>query len=198
MKLDKTTLALVISGLAMIVSYSFPINDQYTTAAIYLGAIPLLTIILVFDESLKEYGFSIGDWRKGLKYTCYGIVILIILLVAGAIIFNYQSDYSFTYLFKKDHLITISKAIMMLVSWEVFFRGFILFGTSSRFKEYSYQVQAIPYALMHIGKPPIEAIASLPFGMMMGYIAYKTKSILYPILIHLSLNIILILIIAFM
>jgi membrane protease YdiL (CAAX protease family) len=42
----------------------------------------------------------------------------------------------------------------------------------------------VPFALMHLTKPEIETLSTIFGGFIFGWIAYRTKSFLYPFLIH--------------
>ena len=71
-----------------------------------------------------------------------------------------------------------------LLGWEFFFRGFILFTYTRKFGPDGLWLQAVPFALAHIGKPEIEALSTIFGGFVFGWIAYRTRSFLYPFLIH--------------
>ncbi|MEE8402731.1 MAG: CPBP family intramembrane glutamic endopeptidase, partial [Candidatus Hydrothermarchaeaceae archaeon] len=45
-------------------------------------------------------------------------------------------------------------------------------------------LHAIPYMLVHIGKPPLEVPYSFFAGLLFGYLALKTRSILPSFLVH--------------
>jgi membrane protease YdiL (CAAX protease family) len=64
------------------------------------------------------------------------------------------------------------------------FRGWILFGYARRFGAEALWLQAVPFALAHIGKPPLETLSTIFGGFLFGWVAYRTRSFLYPFLIH--------------
>ena len=77
------------------------------------------------------------------------------------------------------------------IGWEFFFRGFIGFGL----KKYhgwlvAITVQTTITTLLHIGKPTGELCGAAVGGILFGLIAYRTRSVLYPILIHWYLGLI--------
>ena len=78
----KTTLVVVLSTLLLTVDHYYDIgnsllphhtfgdvvrNKALERLGLYL-VIPLLVILLVFRERPAAYGFSLGDWRAGLKW----------------------------------------------------------------------------------------------------------------------------------
>ncbi|MCB9250428.1 MAG: CPBP family intramembrane metalloprotease [Ignavibacteriales bacterium] len=88
---------------------------------------------------------------------------------------------------KDDLLIFIIYELLLLLflfSWEFIFRGFILFGLEKRFGLYAIFIQMIPFVILHNGKPFLETFASIFGGLFLGYLALRTRSILYGFLIH--------------
>jgi membrane protease YdiL (CAAX protease family) len=69
--------------------------------------------------------------------------------------------------------------------WEFLFRGFMLLGLEQRAGAVmAILIQTIPSAVVHIGKPVAESFAAILAGWVFGYLAYRTRSILYPLLLH--------------
>ena len=71
-----------------------------------------------------------------------------------------------------------------LIGWEFLFRGWILFGYARKFGPESLWLQAVPFALMHNGKPEVETLSTIFGGFAFGWVAYRTKSFIWPFLIH--------------
>ncbi|MBI5232533.1 MAG: CPBP family intramembrane metalloprotease [Coriobacteriales bacterium] len=143
--------------------------------------LPMATILLVFRESPREYGLKLGDWRAGIVLTLGAIVIMapiLWLVVRGdpAMRGYYQADMS-------DLL--RGRIALQLFAWEFLFRGFWLFGYSRKFGANAIWLQAVPFALAHLGKPGIETASTIFGGFAFGWIAYRTRSFLYPFAIHL-------------
>ena len=42
----------------------------------------------------------------------------------------------------------------------------------------------VPFALAHISKPEVETLSTIFGGFAFGWVAYRTRSFLYPFLIH--------------
>ena len=72
---------------------------------------------------------------------------------------------------------------------EGFFRGFMTFGLYPRFGYLSLFIMVIPYALVHVGKPPIEVFMAVPAGLVLGYVALKTRSWVFGALLHWAVGI---------
>ena len=45
-------------------------------------------------------------------------------------------------------------------------------------------LQAVPFAIAHIGKPEIETLSTIFGGFAFGWVAWRTRSFVYPFLIH--------------
>jgi len=73
---------------------------------------------------------------------------------------------------------------LYMFSWEFVFRGYMLFGLEKSIGKSAIFVQAIPFVLLHLGKPFLETLACIPGGFGFGYVAYKTRSFLPCFIIH--------------
>lgn len=79
---------------------------------------------------------------------------------------------------------------LFYLPWEFFFRGFLLFGLKDKYGTLpAILIQTISSCLVHIGKPTPEIIGSIPFGIIFGVIAIRTKNIWIVVLLHAALGI---------
>ncbi|GAB1472529.1 CPBP-Thermo-1 family intramembane metalloprotease [Chloroflexota bacterium] len=170
-----------------IVSTLFLIVDRYHTffaykywdrILLYL-AIPLFIIFIFFRENPKEYGFSFGNWKLGLVYTLLGI-----LLTAPVIYLLGRGDASMQKYYERFLPGLPWTTFLDLLGWEFFFRGWILFAYARKFGHDALWLQAVPFAIAHISKPEIETLSTIFGGFAFGWVAWRTKSFLYPFLIH--------------
>ncbi|HEY8427413.1 MAG TPA: CPBP family intramembrane glutamic endopeptidase, partial [Sandaracinaceae bacterium] len=70
------------------------------------------------------------------------------------------------------------------IAWEFFFRGFLLFGYAKDCFSRAVLLSTIPFVLMHFGKPEAEVFGSLVAGLVLCYIAMRSKSIWPGVLLH--------------
>jgi len=75
------------------------------------------------------------------------------------------------------------------MSLEFFFRGFLLQGLRKAFGANAIFVMAVPYCMIHYGKPMPETIGAILAGLLLGTFAMRTKSIWGGILIHMGVAI---------
>ena len=78
------------------------------------------------------------------------------------------------------------EAIYMLQFFavEFFFRGFCLFRLERFTGLYAVAIMVVPYALIHIHKPLPEAMSSIAGGLILGYLAIRTRSIWPGLFVH--------------
>lgn len=147
----------------------------------YYLVIPVLLIRFGFRDSLSEYGFTLGDWRQGLKWTAVSILLgaPLLALAAGwpAVTAYYERFHT--------NLVDLSiTAALDLVGWEFFFRGLLLFSLMRLMGPTAVVAQAVPFALAHIGKPEVEALSAIFSGAFFGWVAWRSRSFWYAFLIH--------------
>jgi membrane protease YdiL (CAAX protease family) len=176
----KTAWITIVSTLLLIVYYYHDITPsaEINQTILFLLA-PLLVIIFFFRESPRDYGFTLGDWRAGLVVTLGGIVLMTpVIWFLAKLDSSSQSYY-------QDMTVSLPwNTFGQILGWEFLFRGFITFGYLRKFGTDALWIQAVPFALLHIGKPEIETISTIFGGFAFGWIAYRTRSFLYPFLIH--------------
>ena len=73
---------------------------------------------------------------------------------------------------------------MRFVALEFFFRGFLLFSLEERLGYNAIAVAALPYGLIHYGKPFPEAMGAIVAGAVLGMFALRTRSIAGGALLH--------------
>ena len=141
--------------------------------------IPMLIVLLVFRQKPGEFGITLGDWKAGLILTLAGIILIapVLWLVA-------RGNLTIREYYKPLVSGLPWNTFLDLFSWEFFFRGWLLFGFARKFGPEAIWLQAVPFALAHIGKPEIETLSTIFGGFAFGWVAWRTKSFVYPLLIH--------------
>lgn len=170
----------VASTLLLLVDYYHRLTaHKYWDRVLLYLVIPLVFILLLFRENPREYGFTLGDWKAGLVITLAGILVM-----APVIWFLGKSDPSMTDYYKPFVKGLPWTVFLDLIGWEFFFRGWILFGYARKFGAEALWLQAVPFALAHVSKPEVETLSTIFGGFAFGWIAWRTRSFLYPFLIH--------------
>lgn len=171
--------ATILTTLLLLVDAYFPLtaSKSYDRLILYL-AIPLLTILLIYREGAAKYGFTAGDWKVGIPLTLMGMLLVTPIIWVAARQPSMQQYY-------EAQLGGLPWSTFVdLLGWEFVFRGFLLFSYARKYGEDALWLQAVPFALAHIGKPAVETLSTLFGGFAFGWLAYRTRSFIYPFLLH--------------
>jgi membrane protease YdiL (CAAX protease family) len=141
--------------------------------------IPMVIVLVFFRQKPGEYGFTLGDWKAGIILTVGGIVLIApVLWLVG------RGDATMQNYYKPMVAGLPLSTLLDLFGWEFLFRGWLLFGFARKFGPEAIWLQAVPFALAHIGKPELETLSTIFGGFAFGWVAWRTKSFVYPLLIH--------------
>ncbi len=179
---DREIVAITIaSTLLLMVDYYFSITPVpvVDSVGLYL-LIPLAIIVFAFRKPVREYGFTLGDWKAGLAITGAAVLIMAPILWLIGRSDPAMRDY---YSWQATRILPLM-TFLDLIGWEFFFRGFILFGYERKFGAHALWLQAVPFALAHITKPAVETLSTIFGGFAFGWVAWRTRSFVYPFLIH--------------
>ena len=173
------TITIVSTLLLMVDHYHKFTEEKYLDRVILYLIIPLLFILLFFRENPREYGFSFGDWKAGLIITLIGITFM-----APIIYYLGRGDESMKSYYEGFLSGLPWTTFLDLIGWEFIFRGWILFGYARKFGPEALWLQAVPFAVAHIGKPEVETLSTIFGGFAFGWVAWRTRSFVWPFLIH--------------
>jgi membrane protease YdiL (CAAX protease family) len=166
---------------------------QCACALLLLLLPPLLIARFGLRIPLADLGFRVGDWRWGLKATVVALAILVpgALLTAGGPqglctlypLAGWAGDSTASFLAWE------ACYLGYYVAWEGLFRGIIQQGMQARFGPIQAMVlQTALTTFLHAGHPEVETLAALAGGPVLGYLALRSGSILYPLAIHFALG----------
>ncbi len=147
----------------------------------YLFVPLLISLALGFEP--PEVGLRPPDdnWRVFL----YLFGLAIVLSFAGLKVPSMVAYYpNFAY---SNWLEFLEKELVIgvvMLTHEAFFRGFLLFPLASKKKWIGILAQDVPYALVHIGKPPIEIPYSFIAGIVFAWMDLRGRSFLQSFLLH--------------
>lgn len=162
------------------------------------GLLPLLHIKL-WGESPRDYGLA-GAAREGSPlalghaWPWHRIYVLLFVLILPVVaILSTTSGFQQIYPFYR----LTGRSLFDLLSWEIqylstfvavefFFRGYLLFGLWRLFGSVAIFISMVPYCLIHVLKPPSEALGSIFAGILLGTLALRTGSVWCGALLHIS------------
>src|SRR6201992_4239118 len=150
--------------------------------------LPLWKIVFpkdrLLDMGLRLKGFFEHIWVYGL---CLAIVIPLMLLVST------QPDFGSYYPFYKgssrswvDFLSWEAMYWLQFFSLELFFRGWMVGALRRSLGSAAIFAMALPYCMIHYGKPYFEAHGAVVAGVVLGSLAMRTRSIYAGFLVHIS------------
>ena len=185
---------------AHLTSYALFNNPDWTgatysffTGLILFGLIPILIIKLIFQEPLSKFGVQIGDWKFGLLAVAVMAPVMIALTYPSASNPQFLAEYP---LFKGAGASAgtfTSHAFLYLtyyLGYEMLMRGFIQFGLRDQLGDWNaILVQTAISTLFHIGKPDGEIFSSILGGLLWGIVVFRSRSLLYVLMVHWLLGI---------
>jgi CAAX protease family protein len=181
---DLNLIAVVgISTLVLVLEryYALDIDFPRATQLIYFVLIPLAASWLLFRDKPWDYGIRIGRWKMGLIAIAVGLAVMAPVLYWVGRLPDFRAYY---HRYAIDWPELLLGAALYMFAWEFIFRGYMLFGLEKSMGRSAIFVQAIPFVLLHFGKPFLETLACIPGGFAFGYVAYRTRSFLPCFIIH--------------
>lgn len=162
----------------------------HVCTALLFGFIPLVLARAMWKKPLASFGVAVGDWKFGLAAVAILLpVISAAFLLPAANMPDMQAVYPVDHTApdSMSHFLSYAagRVLLFYVSWEFFFRGFLLFGLRDTLgSTAAVMIQVLPSALWHIGYPTGELYASIVGGVLFGWLALRTGSILWPLILH--------------
>ena len=167
----------------------------YWPSLMIMIVLVLLIIRRIFHPNENFYGIK----TKGIDWKPYWLMLLIMLpLITAA---STQND--FLQMYPKMKMMSgfahpenfgfWEKLLFELaygsdfISIELFFRGFLVLGFVKWFGKDVILPMALFYCTIHFGKPLGECISSFFGGVLLGVVAYNTRSILGGLIVHLGI-----------
>jgi len=138
----------------------------------------------LLDLGLRTRGFLDHAWIYGL----FLVVVVPAMLVVSA-----SPDFGSYYPFYKlssrswfDFLAWEAMYFAQFFALEMFFRGFWLGALKKSFGSGAIFAMAVPYCMIHFGKPYLEVCGAVVAGIALGSLSMKTKSIYSGFLVHIT------------
>lgn len=138
----------------------------------------------LLDMGLRFRGFMSHIWIYGL---CLAFVIPAMLIVAREP--DFGTYYPFYKLSSRSYVDLLAWELMYGVQFfalELFFRGWMLGALRRSLGSSAIFAMALPYCMIHYGKPYLEANGAIVAGVVLGSLAMRTRSIYAGFLVHLT------------
>lgn len=157
------------------------------TGVLFFGIIPS-AYFLLNDIPIADYGINFNKFGTTLIWTLATVPVILAITF-----FNSKKDANlkmYPEIRKKEWgkgLLAASGItwLLYLLAYELLFRGFFLFTLyeTTNFCT-AVVIMTVSYAVVHIPKGMKESLGSLPFGILLGYMALTTGSFLGSFIVH--------------
>lgn len=183
--LRETVVVLVTTFVLLIDSYhdlGLPIGPDLgqgvERVALFL-VVPLVTLLLL-GERPWDYGLRLGEWRIGVA-AALGLALFatpFILVVASL------PDFQAYYLPQGTGMAAILGRVLDVSGAEFLFRGFLMWTLIRLAGPMGVVLATFPFVFTHLGKPELETLSTFFGGVGFGWLAWRTRSVLYGALLH--------------
>lgn len=155
--------------------------------AITFVLIPVIVIKCFFKERVLDYGWRWGETHKHWQ----GYLVLLSPILLFVVLASYRDDFVHHYPFYRE----AGRSWLDFGLWEVvylaqfaflefFFRGFIVKALRPNFGSAAIWIMIVPYMMIHLPKPWLEATGSIFFGLFLGILALRSRSIWGGFCVH--------------
>ena len=148
---------------------------------VLFGLVPMLIVLFVFRDRPARYGVQLGDWRWGVGLMLAGCAVMTPIVLAIVRIPDFGAYYAPSATSLPDVLLTTA---VDLTSAEFLFRGFLMFTLVRTIGPFGVVVATLPFVFAHLTKPELELFSTLAGGMVYGWLAWRTRSILWGAIGH--------------
>jgi uncharacterized protein len=184
------TLVVLVTTFVLIIDYyhplsllNWPIGEDLSIGVGRVGLfllVPLVALLLL-GERPDQHGLRVGEWRIGFPLVVALAVVVtpIILLMAGLPDFR---------LYYRHESAAVPGALvgnlLDVASAEFLFRGFLMWTLIRVAGPVGVVLATFPFVFTHLGKPELETLSTFFGGLGFGWIAWRTRSVLYGALLH--------------
>jgi uncharacterized protein len=152
----------------------------------------VLVIRFVLREHVRDYGLRVHGILPHLRTYAVLYALAAPLIVAASFTASFQDRYPFFHPAPAHSLWPYLYAWWLLYwlqfcALEFFFRGFLLHGLAPRLGWAAIFAMALPYNMLHYGKPMPEALAAIVGGIVLGSLSLKTRSVWWGAALHISI-----------
>lgn len=149
--------------------------------AILFAVVPLAVIVFAFRDKPSRYGIALGDWRAGLALMLIGCAVMTPIVLWFATLPDVRAYYGPSVESLPGLLLTNA---LDLSASEFLFRGLLTFTLVRAIGPLGVLVATMPFAFAHLTKPELELFSTFAGGLVYGWLAWRTRSILWGTIGH--------------
>jgi uncharacterized protein len=155
--------------------------------AICFVAIPYIAIKFFLRQRMVDYGWR---WNETHQHW-FGYAYLLCPILVFVVIVSHRADFVHHYPFYDeagrswlDFLLWEALYLLQFACLEFFFRGYIVQSLRPHFGAAAIWIMIVPYLMIHFGKPWLEATGAIFFGLFLGILALRSRSIWGGFFVH--------------
>lgn len=160
------------------------LRNQGIERVVLFGLLPL-GILLALRVDPRRHGLGLGDARRSLVLGGLATLVTVPCIALIAAIPMIRDWYAPSMSSVGGVLLT---NVLDLVPSEFLLRGFLLFALIRAVGPFGVVVAVVPFVMVHIGKPDIEALSTLGGGLVFGWLNWRTGSIWASALYHVAIQ----------
>ncbi len=148
---------------------------------ILFGIVPLLVVLLAFRDRPSRYGWTLGDAPAGALLILAGGIAMTPIVLWFAGLPDVQAYYAVSAAPLPDVVVTNA---LELTAAEALFRGFLMLTLVRAVGPIGVLIAVMPFAFDHVGKPALELLSTPLGGLAYGWLAWRTRSIVWGSIAH--------------
>lgn len=143
--------------------------------------VPLGVILLGLRDNPRRYGLTLGDAPTGAVLAVIGCVLMTPIVLWFATLPDVRTYYAVSAAPVADVVVS---NILDLSAAEFLFRGFLMFTLVRVVGPLGLLIAVMPFAFGHVGKPVLELLSTPVGGFAYGWLAWRTRSIVWGSIAH--------------
>jgi membrane protease YdiL (CAAX protease family) len=158
----------------------------FAACVLFYLLLPLAALRLL-GEPLSEYGLGLGRWRLGVGLSAALLAVMLPVAIVAARLPAFADRYPLAPDAARSLPLFVlyeSGYVAYFVAWEHLFRAFLLVGLYRRIGLHAISVSTLVFVLAHFGKPEVETLGSAVAGLVLGWLALRTRSFWWGALVH--------------
>lgn len=148
---------------------------------VLFALVPLAVILLGFRDRPARYGWTLGDGRIGAFLSLAGCILMTPVVLWFATLPDVRAFYAVSAAPPQDIVLT---NVIDLTTAEFLFRGFLMLTLVRAIGPIGVLIAVMPFAFAHVGKPALELLSTLGGGLAYGWLAWRTRSIVWGSIAH--------------
>lgn len=149
--------------------------------------LPWLVIRYLFKASMMDFGWrwnEVGQHWRGYLLLLSPILVFVVLVSFGEDFVGHYPFYRQAGRSWVDFLLWEALYFSQFVFLEFFFRGFMLNALRPAVGANAIWIMCVPYLMIHFPKLWLEATGAILFGLFLGILALRSRSIWGGVLVH--------------